>query len=135
VRKDVVNVFKVAGYITSRIKDGAGPDSRKYSAYGFHSLRHAIFSFLCQRGITIERLKAWSGDSEKTLLKYYLHAETEKLITDANEALTFNGIIDVEPQRSLIADTSGRAKLLRLVQALPDDKIALVLEFINKEVV
>jgi integrase len=122
VRKDVIKVFSKAKHVTSKTKDGSKKDSRKYSAYGFHSLRHALFSHLCQKGLTIERLKAWSGDSEKTLLKYYLHAETDKMIEDAQDALN---IIDIEPSEpQQITDSEPeRQQLIKLVQTLPIEQI------------
>ena len=123
VCKDSTKVFQKAGYVTSKIKDGSDKDSRKYSAYGFHSLRHALFSYLCQKGVTIERLKTWSGDSEKTLLKYYLHADHEKMISDAQETINFIDIEATEEEKPQIADDPQREKLIELVQALPNDKL------------
>lgn len=121
-RVDVIKVFRVAGYTTSKIKDGADKESRKYSAYGFHSLRHALFSFLCANGVTMDRLKAWSGDSQQTLLKYYLHAETEKMISDAQEKLTFNGVLEKskkEPQPLPEGLEPERLVMIDLAKTLP----------------
>jgi len=125
VRKDVVKVFKVAGYTTSRIKDGAAEESRKYSAYGFHSLRHSLFSFLCANGVTMDKLKAWSGDSEKTLLKYYLHAETEKMISDAQETLTFTEVLPAtEKTTDQITNLEPeRLQMIDLAKSLPLKKV------------
>lgn len=131
VRKDVIKVFSEAGYVTSKTKDGSKQDSRRYSAYGFHSLRHALFSYLCQKGVTIERLKTWSGDSEKTLLKYYLHAETEKMISDAQETINFIDIEASETEPLQITDSPERKKLIELVQALPSDKLNEVINYIG----
>ena len=136
VRKDVIKTFKFAGYRTTKGKDGASKESRQFSAYGFHSLRHALFSFLCSNGVTMERLKAWSGDSEKTLLKYYLHAETEKLISDAQELLTFNGIIDLgkkpEEALQLTGSEPERVKLIEYAKSLPLEEVIKYLNDIEE---
>lgn len=133
VRKDALKVFSEAGYITSKTKDGSKKDSRKYSAYGFHSLRHALFSYLCQKGVTIERLKKWSGDSEKTLLKYYLHAETEKMITDAQEIIDFIDVESHEVEPVLILDEPERQKLIELVKSLPIEKVIKIKQLIESK--
>jgi len=90
VKKDVIKVFEHAGYTVSKSNSS---NNRKVSAVGFHSLRHALFSHLASNGVTIEKLASWSGDSQKTLLQYYLHADSNKLITEAQKIL--NGALPI----------------------------------------
>jgi integrase len=131
IKQDVVRVFKLAGYTTSKTKDGADKKSRKYSTYGFHSLRHSLFSYLCHKGITIEKLASWSGDSEETLLKYYLHSDAEKLIKEAENAITANDFIDIvaipaEPL-AIAENEPERIQLIELVKTMSLDKVKQML--------
>ena len=128
VRKDLIKVFKHAGYTVSKTADNS---TRKTSAVGFHSLRHALFSHLASKGVTIEKLANWSGDSQKTLLKYYLHADNNKLIAEAQEIINSNDVIEVpvKPQ-VLITSTNEpeRDELYTLINKLPIEKIKELLK-------
>lgn len=112
-------------------KESAGKKSRKYSAYGFHSLRHALFSYLCHKGITIEKLASWSGDSEETLVKYYLHSDAEKLIKEAENAIVDNDFIDVvaEPteNKEIPENELVREQLLKFVRIMPLERVKEIL--------
>lgn len=131
IKQDVIAAFQLAGYTTSITKEGSGKKSRKFSAFGFHSLRHALFSYLCHKGITIEKLAAWSGDSEETLVKYYLHSDAEKLIKEAENAIAENDFIDIVAEPSLPKAISEyepeRIQLLELVKTMPFKRIKEIL--------
>lgn len=84
IRKDVVKVFSEFGFETSVAVDDKEPHQRKQniSLYGFHSLRHALFSYFASCGVTLDKLAVISGDSDRTLAKYYIRTEEESLKKD-----------------------------------------------------
>jgi integrase len=116
VKKDIIKVFIYAGHAVSKNDSNK---ERKVSAIGFHSLRHALFSYLASKGVTIEKLASWSGDSQKTLLQYYLHADNNKLIAEAQEIISSTATnITVEPT-PLPAPEPERQQLIELAQKMP----------------
>ena len=125
VKKDIIKVFKYAGYTVSRKKS---IKERTISAIGFHSLRHALFSHLASNGITIEKLASWSGDSQKTLLKYYLHADSNKLITEAQKILNTNVVDTIAEPIPLSSPEPERQQLIDLAKELPIEIVKTILQ-------
>jgi len=125
VKKDIIKVFKHAGHTVSK---NESKKKRKVSAIGFHSLRHALFSYLASKGVTIEKLASWSGDSQKTLLQYYLHADNNKLITEAQEIISAS-VIDISADTTALPSPEPeRQQLINLAKEIPIDIVKDILQ-------
>lgn len=125
VKKDIIKVLTYAGHTVS--KDDSNKE-RKISAIGFHSLRHALFSYLASKGVTIEKLASWSGDSQKTLLQYYLHADNNKLIAEAQKIIN-NTAIDVSADHTALPSPEPeRQQLIKLAKGMPIDIVKSILK-------
>jgi integrase len=136
VKRDCLKVFRQAGYTTTVAK-GDKQRVKNIASVGFHSLRSSIFSYLAGRGLTVEKLAEISGDSIRTLSRYYLKSEQAALAQSVRDAMNndrrlsdiFEDTIDVP----ITEKKEELHELEHLISKLSKKQISKVLNF-TKEV-
>lgn len=114
VSEDILKVFQRAGFETTVPAEEGIARKRNVSQYGFHSLRHTFCSQCASNGININVLSEMTGDSVRTLEKYYVEIQHNVI----QKAVVF--LPEVTLSEKIVPANKTKEEAIAEIEAWPD---------------
>lgn len=124
----VLDIFRLVGIEPTSKMDEKHTRKRKANQYGFHSFRHTFCSECASNGMNINTLSEITGDSCRTLEKYYITIREDVIQKSSQYMLV------LKPTEEIKISGKTKSGILAELENAPDltDRERLLLTFLQR---